>query len=169
MNIEAFSDRYKVRLLTEADAGAVFELCKNNTIYYKYCPPFVTVQSVLADMKALPPRKTAEDKYYIGFYEEKKLTAVMDFIDDYPEPKIAFIGFFMTDVSVQNKGLGTEIISCLCDYLTALSYSAVRLCWVKGNPQAEHFWMKNYFVPVSETKSSAADRVIMAERRLLRT
>ena len=32
-------------------------------------------------MRILPPGKSIEDKYYIGFYQEGKLIAVMDLID----------------------------------------------------------------------------------------
>ena len=72
----------------------------------------------------------------------------------------------MTDVSMQNRGLGTEIINDLCKYLVGIEYHSVRLAWVKGNPQAEHFWTKNRFKPIAETRSNAADKVIAAERIL---
>ena len=52
------------------------------------------------DMNALPPNKEMCDKYYLGFYDGEKLIAVMDFIMAYPDELTAFIGFFMTDVSI---------------------------------------------------------------------
>lgn len=75
----------------------------------------------------MPPGKSIEDKYYIGFYQEGKLIAVMDLIDGYPEKRIVYIGFFMTDTSVQNQG--TEIIDYLCRHLCTLGYESVRLAW----------------------------------------
>ena len=51
-------------------------------------------------------------------------------------------GFFMTDVSVQNKGVGSGIITELCEKLSQRGYLYVKLGWVKGNPQAEYFWKK---------------------------
>ena len=71
--IEHLSKQYGVRKLTDTDVAAVYALCKENPLYYQYCPPFVTEDSIRADMAALPPRKTVEDKYYLGFYEGDRL------------------------------------------------------------------------------------------------
>ena len=114
----------------------------------------------------MPPGKVIEDKYYIGICQDGKLIAVMDLIDGYPENDIAYIGFFMTDILRQNEGVGTAIIEELCGYLAEQGYRSVRLAWVKGNPQSEHFWMKNGFIRLRETTSNAADEVILAERIL---
>lgn len=166
MKIELFSNKYRVQILTCEDIDDIYKLQSKNMIYFEWCPPFVTKQMVLDEMKALPHGKTLKDKYYIGFYQEEKLFAVMDFIDGYPENEIAYIGFFMTDISIQNKGIGTEMIEYLSSYLTELGYCSIRLAWVKGNPQAEYFWKKNKFSPIRETKSDVADKVILAERLL---
>ena len=166
MKVELFSDKYAVRKLTDENIDEIYKLLSRNVLYYEYCPPFVTRQSIMDDMNALPPEAAPEDKYYLGFYQKDKLIVVMDLIDGYPKKGIAYIGFFMIDVSMQSKGLGTEIIEGLCNYLAGEGYDSVRLAWVKGNPQAEHFWIKNRFVPIMETKSNVADQVILAERLL---
>jgi len=72
----------------------------------------------------------------------------------------------MTDASVQNKGVGSAIISEVVDYLKSINYVAIRLAWVKGNSQTEHFWLKNGFTAIKETLSTAADHVILAEKKL---
>ena len=78
-------------------------LCRQNDLYYQYCPPFVTEDSIRKDMAALPPGKTANDKYYVGYFDEHRLVAVMGFIMGYPDKGTSFIGFFMTDASIQNR------------------------------------------------------------------
>ena len=72
----------------------------------------------------------------------------------------------MTDTAIQKRGIGSEIISELCDYLKLKGFTSIRLAWVKGNPQAEHFWLKNMFVVLKETTSNVAASVILAERCL---
>lgn len=166
MEIELFSDIYEVHILGGEHVDEAYELCSKNIVYYEYCPPFVTRQSILDELEVLPPGKMPDDKYYIGFYEKGRLIAVMDMIDGYPEKGIAYIGFFMTAMDVQGRGVGTGIIEYLCKYLTGAGYEAVRLAWVKGNPQAEHFWLKNHFTPIRETKSNVAHEVIEAQRSL---
>lgn len=166
IDIKKLSDEYRVRKLTEEDIEDIFNLCIKNALYYKHCPPLVTRESISDDMAALPPNINISEKYYIGFYRGEDLIAVMDLIDGYPEKSIAFIGFFMTDVSIQKNGIGTKIINNVCDYLKTLKFNSVQLAWVKGNPQAEHFWIKNNFVKIKETSSTAADLVILAEKVL---
>jgi len=49
-----------------------------------------------------------DDKHYIGFYNNKDLIAVMDLIERFPNENTTFIGFFMTDVSIQKHGVGLK-------------------------------------------------------------
>lgn len=58
---------YQVRRLGRDDVDAIYELCRENRIFYRYHEPFVTKESILDDMEALPPGKSREDKYYVGF------------------------------------------------------------------------------------------------------
>ena len=161
-----FSKKYVVRKLRKEDISQIYELCSRNSLYYQYCPPFVSYESIQKDMTALPPGVTFENKHYVGYFGGDKLVAILDLIDGYPGRDTAFIGFFICDVSVQKNGIGTDIITELIEYLGKLGYSSVRLAWVKGNPQAEHFWTKNKFVMIKETTSTAANCVILAERNL---
>ena len=166
MNIQDFSSRYQVRLLTEQDVEDIFALCSGNPLYYRHCPPFVTRDSVRQDMKALPPHKTLADKYYLGFFDGEQLVAVMDLITAYPNPQTAFIGFFMMKQELQGRGVGTSIISELCDSLRRQQVQAVRLCWVSGNPQSEAFWHKNGFMETGVSSDRGDYTVVIAERLL---
>ncbi len=164
--ISAFSEAYSVRELKKSDIPEIFSLCKENALYYQYCPPFVTMENISDDMTALPPGKTEADKFYVGYFDGEKLIAVMDFIRGYPEEETAFIGFFMTDRSVQNTGTGSGIINELCRFLPWFGFLRVRLAWVKGNPQAEHFWLKNGFEATGTTHDTNGHTVVSAERNL---
>ena len=163
---EKFSTRYAVRKIIIKDIPQAVRLCKGNPLYYQYCPPFVTEDSILDDMNALPPGKTMEDKYYIGFWDGENLIALMDFIDGFPDSSTAFIGFFMTDKSIQHKGIGSSIIEELCQSLTSLGFAHIRLGWVKGNPQSESFWHKNKFIETGVSYSTDGYQVIVAQREL---
>lgn len=90
----------------------------------------------------------------------------MDLISHYPDHESVFIGFFMMNVEKQKKGIATQIITELCEYLHEENYKYVQLAWVKGNPQAEHFWTKNKFQAIRETKANTNDIVLLAQRNL---
>ena len=112
MEISEFSKTYQVRRLGRDDVDAIYELCRENRIFYRYHEPFVTKESILDDMEALPPGKSREDKYYVGFFEGGSLVAIMDLILGYPEKSIAFIGLFMTDVRYQHRGVTDHQRAC---------------------------------------------------------
>lgn len=166
MTYQNFSKTYSVRKLNTTDIDSIFTLCRGNPMYYEYCPPEVTRESIAEDMAALPPGVTNENKYYVGYWDGEKLVAVMDLIDGYPNAETVFIGFFMMDVGIQGKGIGTKIIEELVEYLRKCGYKSIQLAWVKGNPQAEHFWKKNGMQVIKETNSTAAESVLLAERRI---
>lgn len=166
MDVSRFFRRYDVRRLERADIPEIYSLCSKNERYYQHCPPFVTEQSILDDMNALPPGKAARDKHYVGYFDGGKLIAVMDLIMAYPDERTAWIGFFMTDVSVQNTGIGSSVIGDLCAYLPDTGITAVRLGWVKGNPQAEHFWHKNRFLETGVTNGTSRCTIVEAQRLL---
>lgn len=152
MDIKKLSSRFSVRILTEEDVDAVYGLCVGNPLFYQHCPPDVTKNGILADMKALPPGKTFDDKYYIGFWDGKVLVAIMDLVVRYPDEKTAFIGLFMMEQSVQKRGWGSRMIEeCGCSLRTE-GFSFLRLGYAKGNSQSEHFWKKNGFHDVGIEK-----------------
>ena len=150
MNIRPLSKKYAVRKLDASDVDIVYDMSCKNKIFYKYHPPFVTKESIAEDMNALPPNKSYDDKYYIGFFEGDSLVANMDLILDYPTDEIAFIGLFMTNIQYQNKGVGSNIIGDACNYLKQLGYKKIRIGVDKGNPQSHSFWQKNGFCTISE-------------------
>ena len=150
MEISNLSKIFHVRKLDKDDVELIYNLSCENYIYYKYHPPFVTRESIFDDMEALPPWKGYDDKFYVGFFENESLVAIMDLILDYPAKEIAFIGLFMTNTQYQHKGLGSKIISETVMYLKSLGYKKIRLGVDKGNPQSFSFWSKNNFKPISE-------------------
>ena len=145
MDVQKLATKFEVRKLNEADIDDVFKIMQGNPLYFQYCPPMATHHSILDDMKALPPRTTYDDKYYIGFYKEDSLLAVMDLILNFPNEETAFIGFFMMNKEFQGKGLGTEVVEECFKSLKAEGYQYIRLGFAKGNPQSETFWLKNGF------------------------
>ncbi len=165
MEIEKLSKNYTVRKLAEKDVDKIFLFYSKNELYFKHRPPLPTKESVREDMTALPPNKSIVDKFYIGYFDGENLVAVMDLIKDYPEEKTAYIGLFMIDVTIQNAGVGTKIISENIDFLRGLGFGKIELGYVKTNPQAKRFWHKNGFVEFKEIEQD--DCVIVKMRKAL--
>ena len=145
-NVMEFSSIYNVRKMTESDLSQICRLMEENEQYYQYCGKSYSMEDVKNDLYITPPRKTLEDKYYVGYFDEEGiLVAVMDFIDKYPDERTAFIGFFMVNADFQGRGIGSFLISELFQYLKSLEYERIRLGYVEGNEQSRNFWLKNGF------------------------
>lgn len=160
MDIRLLSNRFDVRRLDINDVDAIYDMSRKNRIFYQYHPPFVTKESILEDMEALPPLKSYDDKYYIGFFESGTLVANMDLILGYPTDEIAFIGLLMTNVDYQNKGIGSAIVEDVSACLKQLGYRKVRIGVDKENPQSNAFWRKNGFRVILEETYRVMERVL---------
>ena len=161
----ALSDRYAVRPLGPGDADSVLALCRENTQFYEYCQAEPTREQVLDDMRLRPPGVAPSDKYYLGFYDGDVLAAVMDVVDGYPEPDIAFIGFFMMRRALQGRGLGSAIVARAAEALRETGKTALRLAIDRDNPQSNHFWRKNGFRVIREVEREGWT-VLVAQRDL---
>ena len=166
IEINKLSSKYKVKELKASDAAAVLKLECTNPLYFEYCPPTPNIQRVLVDMKALPTKKSLEDKYYIGFFEEKELIAIMDLILYYPNEDTAFIGLFMVLSDKQGTGVGTDMIGECFSELRGIGFSAIRLGYMKRNSQSEAFWHKNNFIPKGIESDKHQGTIVVMERQL---
>ena len=166
INIQYLSGKYTVRALVPADAELVYEVLKNNRIFYEYHPPVVTVECILEDMEALPPNKGYESKHYIGFFHVDTLVAVMDLIEHYPQHGTALMGFFAMNPNLQGQGVGTAIISDSIKYLAQLGFEKARLGIDKGNPQSKAFWLKNGFTFTGNEYESDGSTILVMERKI---
>lgn len=155
---------YQVRKLNEKDVDLIYELCSSNPQFYEYHPPFVTRESILKDMKALPPGKDYTDKYFVGFWDGELLIAIMDLILGYPRDKTAYIGLFMVDGGCQGRGVGRGIIEEAAVQLAAEGFTCIRLAIDEGNPQSEAFWSKNGFSRTGEACPGETSIYIPMER-----
>lgn len=158
MNINLLSADFKIRKLDKNDVDIIYNLSSKNKIFYQYHPPFVTKESIEEDIEALPPNKSVKDKYYMGFFDNEILVAVMDLILSYPVEDTAFIGLFIMNVEYQNKGIGSNIIDDVCNRLKKIGFSKIRISVDKGNPQSNNFWIKNSFHIISENKYIIMER-----------
>ncbi len=163
--IEKLSKSCSVRKLTEDDIPKMLELCKNNPLYYEHCPPEVSKDGLRSDMAALPPRKTMEDKYYLGLFQGSELLAILDIITGYPNEETAFWGFFMVKKEKQGRGFGSKLVAELCEALKD-DFKAVRLGYVSSNPQSKYFWEKNGFAPTGVISKTELYDIVVMEKKL---
>lgn len=165
LDIPLLSKEYRIRRLDDSDADDILNFCQKNTLYYQYCGAETSKEQVLNDLHITPPGVNIADKYYVGFFNDAEMVAVLDLIDGYPESDLAYIGFFMMNATLQGKQLGSAIIQDVCAYLKQIGKTAIRLGIAKDNPQANHFWKKNGFLVIKEVDLEGWT-VLVAEKKL---
>ena len=108
--IDQLSKHYSCRILTEKDILSILSLYESNPLYFQYCPPKPNLASIKEDMLRLPEGKAKADKFYVGFWNNSKLVAVMDFVYAYPDEETVFIGFCLWLIKpIRGKGLAVRL------------------------------------------------------------
>ncbi|WP_077613135.1 GNAT family N-acetyltransferase [Clostridium sp. Marseille-P2415] len=166
LKLDFMSSRYMVKQFKEEDVSNIYALCKRNPTYYKYIKIEPTLENIKEVLTELPPNKTMDDKFFVGFYKDNQLVAILDLITGYPDINTAFISWFMMDQDFQRIGIGTEIIMEILFYLKEENFRYVRLGYIKGNQESESFWIKNKFIP-NGIESETDDYTIVVMQREL--
>lgn len=165
IEVKKLSKRYEVKKLNLDDVEMIYKFCKSNTQYYEYCGKELSIELVEQDLKITPPGIPMEQKYYIGFFENSKLVAIMDLEDGYPKSDYVYIGFFMMNCELQGKGIGSTIVSEALGYLHGQGFQKCQLGIDKDNPQSNHFWRKNGFGVIREVEIEEGI-ILVAEKQL---
>lgn len=146
LDIKKLSTKYQVKKLTATDADHALRLVQSNSSFFNFCPPAPTRHSILEDMKVVPADKTLADKYYLGYYADNKLIAIVDLIIGYPAEMDTWIGFFMVDAGFQKQEIGSRIMTELSVALSENGLKRIEVAYPKGNAQSLQFLLKNNFV-----------------------
>lgn len=153
-DIQSLATNYDVRKITEADITAVYRLCKSNKRFYRYLGHIPTRESLTAIISDVPSGVSLSDKYFVGFYKDERLIALMDLITGYPESDDAFIGWFMVDGQMQRQGIGSQIFADVRAALKGINYDYVSLGLVKENQEAISFWENQGFKATGEEQNN---------------
>ena len=163
LNISQLSTKYNIKKMGEEDVSGILHLENGNPLYFAYCPPKPCRETVLNDLKALPEGKSHEDKFYIGFFENDSLIAIMDFILSFPKEDTIFIGLFMMDSKESGKGKGSAIITEVLTAWKSEGYKKIRLAYMKGNMQSRSFWRKCGFTETGVEKENEHGIAVIME------
>lgn len=166
LDITKLSPRYEVRQLGEEDFPAILALYQSNPQYFAPMGQEPPQGGLEEDLAALPPGKTMEDKYFLGFFREGALAALLELVTGYPDEGTGYIGLFMVDARHQGQGEGSRLIGEILAHLKDAGLGYAELCYSYGNQQSEHFWMKNGFIPTGSVRQQGEYYVISLFKKL---
>lgn len=154
----------QVRPLRAEDIPAAVALYRSNPLFCQGRE--ITAANVERDRTLLPPYTDRAQKYFVGYFQQNALTAVLDLIAGYPDDKTGFIGLFMVHGDRSGQGLGSRLIEDLSICCREAGLSALRLAYDPDNPQAAHFWSRQGFLPLYESRNAAYGRLMVAQREI---
>lgn len=147
LDITKITQEYTVKRLGEEDFPAILALYGGNPQYFAAMNQPVPEGGLEEDLAAVPEGKTLEDKYWLGFFQEEDLIALLELVTSYPEDNTAYVGLFMVAADRQGHGLGTQLMNQVFAWLKEGGFAWVELSYTYGNAQSERFWFKNGFFP----------------------
>ena len=166
-DVQMLGTNYDVRRIEERDIADVYRLCKSNKRYYRTLgSAFPTRESLTEVISDVPDGKGAENKFFVGFYENDKLLAVLDLITGYPDEKSAFIGWFMVDAERHRQGIGSQILADVRAAVKGWGFESLSLGCVKENGDALSFWQNNGFAPTGEETPTGKHTTATFEMKL---
>ena len=147
LDFQAFSTHFSVRRITEADIADVYVLARMNHRYYRQLGTRPSIAGLTEIITNVPSDAGSVGKYFVGFFEDDDLVAVMDIITGYPDATSAFIGWFMVDVNRQGLGIGSSILADVRAACSAQGITRFVLRCPEPNTEAMQFWTAQGFEP----------------------
>lgn len=146
----------------------ILNLYKGNEEFAKLSNNYpITMESVKNDVENIPPITDITHKHFISIYDiHNELVAVLDIINGYSfqnknNKNAIWIGLLEIDISRQNIGIGSLIISALFDACKKNSKTIVQLGVIKENINAFAFWNKIGFEVFKEGNNGEFDLFLM--------
>ncbi|MFC6182520.1 GNAT family N-acetyltransferase [Lactiplantibacillus daowaiensis] len=141
--LQANLPNFKIRLLTDADQQALFELEKSNPDYRTTLGAGeLTLAEIHDDLTGHPDQVSADQKQVFGFYLADHLVAVVDLLNQYPEQDFLFIGLLMVGAPYQRKTVGSVIMTGLMQAALQSNIHCLQLTRVTADTGVKAFWTK---------------------------
>ena len=101
----------------------------------------------------IPPGKTREDKFVVGFFCEGEMVGCADLIRGYPDGRTAFLGLLLFSEKHQRTGRGEAAYEWVENLVREWkSIDKIRLAVVLTNDSVMPFWKRMGFVDTGERK-----------------
>lgn len=121
------------------DIHSLFSNCNDYFVIEQGVP--ATAEDAKNLLEALPPKRTYDDKYVIGFYKEKtELVALVDIVRDFPEDGTWMLGLLLIDPSQRRTGLGNDIHEALTELVRGEDGVKIRVGVIENNHVGMKFW-----------------------------
>lgn len=151
---------FHVRPLLVGDVPGLQVLFDEDPEYFEINGRAIPVEEIRT---ALPPGRTADDKFLFVLERDGRHAGMIDIIRDYPDPHVWHLGFIFLSKSVRGRGEGRRCLRALYDWVRAQGGTVIRLGVVEPNAKARHLYATEGF------ELEAVREVDPAAKRMRRT
>lgn len=147
---------YQIKSLQSSDdLSPVLNIYKSNNEYFQIVSQEdASMDAILKDMTEVPPNTSTDQKCFCLITENGNPIGVIDYIENYPDQDVLYIGLFLVDGKKHNRGIGSEIYKYIERIAMDEGYERIRLGVVQENIKGLRFWQKMGFITVKTVKSS---------------
>lgn len=144
------------------NAEDIQQLMAENEAYFRLIKEErPTLESVKESYTVLSPNTGREQKTFAVFYKKGKCTAILDFIQDYPQKPVGLIGLFMLAADCQGKGIGKKLFRHIREASRKSGFKKLRLgCYAVNGPGCR-FWEKQGFQLVETLERGGQELRVM--------
>lgn len=153
--MEQTKNKFTLETITEEVFDRVLKIYDTNKEYFMVsmnAKP--SMESVIEDMNAIPPKSSFEKKNYCLIKLNGIDIGVIDYLINYPDEDAIYIGLFMIDGRFHRKGCGREFLKEFIPIIKSQGYKRIRLGVLDRNINALKFWTNFGFKIVKEVTST---------------
>ena len=133
--------RLRLRRLSPADTAGVQALCQRCADYFLLHEGTPPGPSAAGDIfEALPPGKSAADKFVFGVESAGGLKGIVDLVRDFPETGTWMLGLLLLEPSERGRGTGKAVHKALASWAAGCGAAAFRIGVVEENARGRRFW-----------------------------
>jgi GNAT superfamily N-acetyltransferase len=133
---------FHVRPFLAGDVPALQMLFDEDPEYFEINGRAIPVEEIRT---ALPPGRTADDKFLFVLERDGRHAGMIDIIRDYPEPHVWHLGFIFLSKRARGGGAGRRCLRALYDWVRAQGGTVIRLGVVEPNAKARHLYATEGF------------------------
>lgn len=147
-----------VRPLTHDDDDLIYRFQSAHPDYYEHFQDHpVTRREAIQDLDDVPVNATADQKAYLGVFEDEQLVLIVDLIIDYPLPSLVWLGLWMPEKTL-SAARCAELYQSLVTTLRAADAVQLQLSVFMGDRNAPAFWADQGLTQVQTTTVVRGDR-----------
>lgn len=148
-------DKFILESITEDLFDRTFKIYDTNHEYFQISMnENPSMASVINDKNEIPPKSSLEDKNYKLITLNDIDIGVIDYVVNYPDEDIIYIGLFMINGEFHRSGYGRMFMEEFIPRIKSQGFSRIRLGVLDQNIKAFEFWTKMGFNVVKEMFST---------------